>query len=1362
MLLLAYRNLRTRPARTLFTALAIALGVGMIFAMRIVGVTINQSAREAREGRLAGADLEVTSGSGANLNESLADEVAARPEVAAAAPIYRNLEGAIDPSASPTASLGSVTLRGTGLALLGVDPARTLTPYELAAGSFFSAPDAFEVLLPTTWAAQNGVGVGSNVTLTTGDQTHAYTVIGLLKPGETPGPPTAWLPLKTAQAVFDAPGAATSVLVRLESSFRVEQARDQLQADLGVLYVVSSAQAGSSARSSVAILSDFALPFAGLAILLSGSFLVYNAFAITLAERRREIGQLRTLGLTRGQVLALTLGEALLIALLASALGLLFGLLLGQGVTTLVSATRNETIQLAPVPWDGPVLAVGAGVMVTLAVTFNLAREASRVSPLLALRTETQSGATRAGWYERWGWLGAIGFLVVFGAAYVALANLLRTTTNLFGTFLLIYGLPFMLAGAAMMALPGGVRGALRLFDRLAARGGATSRLAAGSLARGHGRALLTAATVTIALMLVVALTGIALGSSQISKGVATSTFTADFLLLRSPPGGMSLEQAMTGFSLPPMPPALKAELDRLEQRGEAEIVTLATFQLPGYSLGPGADFAFALNPDFLGDKPVYQAREGSWDEAQRYFAAGPAIALPETAARRLRVHPGDTVSIQTLEGEVPFKVAVINTMGTFVSPEVGEKYFHAAPHFIFINTPPGRDKEALKAKVEALARANGLLKVDPNQFWSNFYDTIYGSLLALFGGLSSLSGLVAGLSIVNTLVASVLERQREIGTLRALGMARGQVRGLIVLEAGVLGLTGAVIGALGGLAITQAFGSLFLEGFSDIVPAGTRWPLPWGMAGLALVLGPLIAMLAALYPADRAANVNPAEAMRAEGATGFLPPAKHLGPTGVRGLVARMPLAAKLSLTTGLVIVLTVAALTVVLLNYQRQLLEDNVQSLAARGTDFMAASLKTQLPAGLTELTPQTLAALQQQAGAQAASLQAQFQDGRYEFGVAYFFVTDTERKVITSDRPEYLGRTLTETVSVAGSASVVRLTDWIGERVFEATMPLENQAGTRLGFLQIGLSTEPVDKIIRDTARNALWVTLAALAISILLTILFTRRALAPIVQMAEASHAVARGDLTQRVPLTRWDEVGGLERSFNDMVRGLNERERMRDLFGRYVSREVSEEVLAGRVSLKGERKTITALYVDMRGSTTFAESHPPEEVMGAFNQYFEVVILAAEAYGGIVNRFVGDEAVCVFGAPTEYRDHAERAVQAALAMREGLAYVNQKRTALGQPILKFGMGLNTGEVTAGATGSEERQEYTVLGDAMNLGARIQDLNKTFPDYGILLSEFTLAALGPLAKGYEVADLGPVEIRGKTQPVRVYGLVGAARD
>ncbi|MEK7785184.1 MAG: adenylate/guanylate cyclase domain-containing protein, partial [Chloroflexota bacterium] len=518
------------------------------------------------------------------------------------------------------------------------------------------------------------------------------------------------------------------------------------------------------------------------------------------------------------------------------------------------------------------------------------------------------------------------------------------------------------------------------------------------------------------------------------------------------------------------------------------------------------------------------------------------------------------------------------------------------------------------------------------------------------------------------------------------------------------------------------------------------------------------IAMLAALWPADRAASVNPADAMRAEGATGFLPPAKHLGPTGLRGLIVRLPLAAKLSFTTGLVIALTIGALTALRVTYERQLLEENMRAIFARGLELMAGSVESQLPADVTELTPAVLTDLPQLAGVQAESLNDLFQggDSPYDFSLKYVFITDNNHKVILSNRAEYNNRTLTDTVSLAGAASNVRLTDWTGERAFEAVVAIENKAGQQLGYVRVGLSTEPVDNIVRDIVRGSVGMMLAALAAAILLTVFFTRRALAPLAQIAEASQAVARGDLAQRIPETQWDEVGRLTRSFNDMVEGLNDRERMRDLFGRYLSREVGEAVLTGRVTLSGERKTITCLYVDMRGSTAFAEQHTPEDVMAALNQYFEVIILAVEAHSGIVNRFVGDEAVCLFGAPTHLRDHADHALQAALSMREGLAYLNHKRSTLNLPTLNFGIGLNTGEVVAGATGSEERQEYTVIGDAMNLGARIQALNKEFPDHDILLSEFTQAALGPGAERYNFVDLGPVEIRGKSLPVRVFGL------
>jgi class 3 adenylate cyclase len=320
--------------------------------------------------------------------------------------------------------------------------------------------------------------------------------------------------------------------------------------------------------------------------------------------------------------------------------------------------------------------------------------------------------------------------------------------------------------------------------------------------------------------------------------------------------------------------------------------------------------------------------------------------------------------------------------------------------------------------------------------------------------------------------------------------------------------------------------------------------------------------------------------------------------------------------------------------------------------------------------------------------------------------------------------------------------------------AAAPLRRgRDGEQLGTLNLGLRRTGVENFLAESRTLFGLIGLSALLASVLLAQALGTAVAAPVEQLVSGARRVAAGDLNRHFQAGSGDELAQLAGAFNEMVAGLRERERLRDLFGRYLSREVSEAVLAGRVSLAGERKTITALFVDMRGSTAFAEQYPPEVVLAALNQYFEVIILAVEAHAGIVNRFAGDEAVCVFGAPTELPDHAERAVQAALSIREGMRYVNAKRAALGQPELRFGLGLNTGEVVAGATGSDERQEYTLVGDAMNVGARIQALTKTYPEHDILLSEFTAAAL---TEAPPLVDLGEAEIRGKSRPVRIYGL------
>ncbi len=1349
MFLLALRNLRARTGRTLFTACAIALGVALIFAGRIVGVATDEVNRQARVNRLAGADLEVSSATRVNFGTRVVGEIAAQPDVESTAPLLR------------------ARAEGSDLNLLGVDAVAPLRPYELAAGQFFSAPDSQEILIPLGWAAQNGLGVGNDVALTLRGQTHTFTVIGLLKEEALPGGlPVAWLPIRTLQAALLSPDETTTILIKLKPNTPTAAARDSLQTALGTAYVVSSVETGVIDGDVIQqALTGAAIPFAGVMILLAGAFFIYNAFAITLVERTREIGQLRALGMTRGQVLRLTLAEAALVSLAGSSVGLLIGFGLGQVIAAQAGAAN------VGVPVDGIVLSVGMGLVVTVGVVFNLAWQAGRVSPLAALAatevaaTQLQSRSAAARLARVGGlrafvgareastartWLGTLLCLLLFAVMYQRMLNYWKTssTSMSWETFFP----PLILGGAVLFALPLFTRAMLWLGGRWNAKWGVSGRLALDNLARQPGRAALTTITLTISLMLVLFLTAITQGIAASFSENFTSVFAGyDFALIR-PAAANSNEVG------PPLSPALQADVNALA--AETEMLRFASIPIADPNT-----YLFGMTspaPVWVGDLAffnharVFRAMEGSWAEAERYFAAGPALAIPEIAARVYNLHPGDSVMLDTYEGPVSFTVAVVSH-AFLLTAEDGARYFHTHPTILFFRIPPNADAQSVRAHAHDLATTHQVQFLDDfGPYFTNFLDTFLGSVLALFGGLTSVSGIVAALGIANTLIASVLERQRELGTLRALGFTRGQVRGLVVIEAGLLGFIGSLVGVVGGLAMGFAAQQLINAQFALVgylPPSGV--PLPWGVAVFALMAGPALSMLVALWPADRAANVNPADAMRAEGSTGFLKPAKHLGPTGLRGLLARLPLAAKLSFTTGLIIVVTIAALTALRVNYERQLIEDNIRAIFARAVELMVDSGESQIPADVIELTPALVQAMFEQSGTSADSLNQLFQGGNspYDFTLQYAFITDDRYKVLSSSRAEYNNTTLTNTVTLAGAAPTVRLTDWIGERAFEAVLAIQNQGGQTLGYAIIGISTDPVDNLTRDIVTGSLWMMAAALALAVTLTVFFTRRALAPLAHIADASHAVARGDLTRRIPETRWDEVGRMARAFNDMVSGLNDRERMRDLFGRYLSREVSEVVLAGRVTLKGERKTITCLYVDMRGSTPFAEKHAPEDVMSALNQYFEVIILATEAQGGIVNRFVGDEAVCIFGAPTTYRDHADRALQAALAMREGLAYLKRKREALGLPTLKFGMGLNSGEVVAGATGSEERQEYTVIGDAMNVGARIQALNKTFPDHDILLSEFTVAA----AQGeYALEDLGQAEIRGKQQPVRVFGL------
>jgi class 3 adenylate cyclase len=284
----------------------------------------------------------------------------------------------------------------------------------------------------------------------------------------------------------------------------------------------------------------------------------------------------------------------------------------------------------------------------------------------------------------------------------------------------------------------------------------------------------------------------------------------------------------------------------------------------------------------------------------------------------------------------------------------------------------------------------------------------------------------------------------------------------------------------------------------------------------------------------------------------------------------------------------------------------------------------------------------------------------------------------------------------------------------------------------------------------------VIIAAAVMSLFGAILLSGSITNPLIELSGMAKRVEGGDLEAKVKPRSTDEVGVLAGTFNTMTAGLRERERERDIFGRVVSPEVREKLLRGTLQLGGETLWIAVLFSDIRSFSTISEQMAPEEVVMFLNEYLTEMTDAIREWGGYINNFIGDAVVAVFGAPIDQPDKEWRAVAAALAMRERLVELNKRRADRGEPPIGNGVGISTGEAVAGQIGSLERLMYTVIGDTVNVAARLESLTKDYSEHPILIN-------GPTADALQTRDdlvlkhIGPVQVKGRAEPVDVYAVV-----
>lgn len=290
---------------------------------------------------------------------------------------------------------------------------------------------------------------------------------------------------------------------------------------------------------------------------------------------------------------------------------------------------------------------------------------------------------------------------------------------------------------------------------------------------------------------------------------------------------------------------------------------------------------------------------------------------------------------------------------------------------------------------------------------------------------------------------------------------------------------------------------------------------------------------------------------------------------------------------------------------------------------------------------------------------------------------------------------------------------------------------------------------------------WQLLGVFALSTVLAavaaLLIARHVTRPVQRLAEGAQRISAGHYDFIGDIGARDELGALAGSFDDMVRGLIERDKVRAMLGKVVSPAIAEELLSQRINVDGQEQEVSVLFSDIRGFTTLCEGRAPSAILAMLNTYLGTVSDLVDARGGVVDKYIGDAVMALFGAPLVAADDPQRALDTALAMVRALPALNARFAHDGWPALAIGIGIHTGVVVAGNVGSVTRLNYTVLGDTVNLASRLEGLCKV---YGVAV--VVSAAVRGRSTGVVFRELDLVRVVGKQEPVAIFEAVGLAGD
>jgi putative ABC transport system permease protein len=843
---IAFRGLRERKARTIFTLVAVILGVALITGTFVLTDTISKSFDTLVATAGENVDVKVVSankdkGFGAALATfptSVETQVRGADGVAAAAGAFRELSvtvvndrgrrvGPID--GAPTLAFSTVP--------------RRFDPFEYTG----RAPrDNGEIALSAAAASDAGLKVGDRIRIQGTQKIRPYKLVGTTTfagAGSTGGAAFVVLTLTEVQTLAGEPGKITEVDVQAQPGITQTELRQRVSAQVGPAVLARTGKQDSQRRSDdlsqiLGYLRMGLLVF-GLVALLVGAFVIFNTFTITVAQRTREFGMLRTIGASRRQILQAVVQEALLIGLAGSVLGLLAGVGLAPLLAGLLGMVGFDLPSTALVVGVRTIaVAIVLGTVVTLLSSLAPALRATRISPMAAMR-EGAVGSSRV--KRRW---------VLTLQAGVIVIGLVIMLVGLFAGLATSSALTLLGAGAVLVFIGVGLLSPLlvgplaALIGRpLAATGGVAGRIARGNAVRSPGRTAGTAAALMVGVALVAFVAIFVNGFKASFTGAFEKAVTADFVVFDT--------SGLTPEAVAPAAARLHTVAGAANLRvGKAKLVSGSDVSLAG------------LDPKLATKVVKIDWAEGSDDALRALGSHGAMLEVDWAKQHSLRV--GTSFVLRNPQRQ-PVRLSVRGTyndrgqlFGDVVVADatLRERFGAHTVLAALIASAPGVAQERLRSELSGLL-ARDFPTLEP-QTRQEFIDARVGrvsQILYVFYALLALSVVIALFGIVNTLALSVYERTRELGLLRAVGATRRQLRQIIRGEAIITGVMGAILG----VAIGVLFAVLISRPLGN---DGFVLALPYATLLILLVLGALAGGLAAIAPARQASRIDVLEAL--------------------------------------------------------------------------------------------------------------------------------------------------------------------------------------------------------------------------------------------------------------------------------------------------------------------------------------------------------------------------------------------------------------------------------------------------------------------------------------------------------------------